>query len=125
MVGEPEVDQKRASSKLTESDSPANEGLTIPLAESQPERDRKDHAGNWLRNSPNLAVALNCGTGSSFLNALVNAFERLHSVRCENSGNSGSKYRRCTSGRRLRGASRIASMKAEEKISLASPVELR
>jgi hypothetical protein len=43
--------------------------------------------------------------GSSFLNALVNAFDKLHIVRAENSGYSGSKYRRCTSGRRLRGAS--------------------
>ncbi len=33
------------------------------------------------RNSPNLAVALNRGIESSFLNAEVNAFERLHNVR--------------------------------------------
>ncbi len=37
---------------------------------------------------PNLAVALNCGIGSSFLNALVKALERLHMVRAENSGYS-------------------------------------
>jgi hypothetical protein len=39
-----------------------------------------------------LAGALNCGTGSSFLNALVNTFDKLHIVRGENSGYSGSKY---------------------------------
>jgi probable HAF family extracellular repeat protein len=33
--------------------------------------------GSWARNSPSLAVALNCGTGSSFLKALVKAFYRL------------------------------------------------
>jgi hypothetical protein len=53
-----------------------------------------DYAGSWARNSPNLAVALNCGTGSSFLKALVNAFDKLHIVLCENSGYSGSKYSR-------------------------------
>jgi ketosteroid isomerase-like protein len=38
---------------------------------------------------------------------------RLHMVRGENSGYSGSKYRRCTSGSRLRGASGLPSTKAE------------
>jgi hypothetical protein len=38
-----------------------------------------------------LAVALNCGTGSSFLKALVNAFDKLHMVRTANSGYCGSK----------------------------------
>ena len=33
------------------------------------------------RNSPSLAVALNCGMGSTSLNAEVNAFERLQIVR--------------------------------------------
>jgi hypothetical protein len=46
-----------------------------------------------------LAVALNWGTGSSFLNALVNAFDKLHMVRKANSGYSGSKYSRWTSGK--------------------------
>jgi hypothetical protein len=45
-----------------------------------------DYAGSCARKPPSLAVALNCGTGSSFLNALVNAFERLHIVLAANSG---------------------------------------
>jgi hypothetical protein len=51
----------------------------------------RNYAVNWLRNSPSLAVPLNCGMGSSFLNALVNAFDKLHIVRAENSGYSVSK----------------------------------
>jgi hypothetical protein len=50
-----------------------------------------DYAGNCTRKAPSFAVALNCGTGSSFLNALVNAFDRLHIVRAANSGYCGSK----------------------------------
>ena len=46
---------------------------------------------NSARNEPSLAVALNCGIGSSSLNALVKAFERLHIVRGENSSYCGSK----------------------------------
>jgi hypothetical protein len=34
-----------------------------------------------FRNPANLAVALYCGIGSNSLNALVNAFDRLHMVR--------------------------------------------
>src|SRR5258708_15299084 len=48
------------------------------------------------RNSRSLAVALNCGTGSSSLNADVNALERLQIVRGRNSSYFGSKYRSCT-----------------------------
>jgi len=40
---------------------------------------------------PGFAVALNCGTGSSSLNAEVNAFERLQIVRGRNSSYFGSK----------------------------------
>ena len=46
-------------------------------------------SGYWRsfsRKAPSFAVALNCGTGSSSLNELVKAFERLHMVRAENSG---------------------------------------
>jgi hypothetical protein len=43
------------------------------------------------RNSPSFAVALNCGIDSSFLNAEVNAFERLQIVRGRNSSHYGSK----------------------------------
>jgi len=50
-----------------------------------------DYAGSCARKPPNFAVALNCGIGSSFLNALVKALERLHIVRAENSEYSGSK----------------------------------
>jgi hypothetical protein len=50
-----------------------------------------DYAGNWARNSPSLAVARNSGTASRFLNALVNAFERLHIVLAAIPGYCGSK----------------------------------
>src|SRR5580692_7749702 len=48
------------------------------------------------RNSPSFAVALNCGMGSSSLNADVNALERLQIVRGRNWSYFGSKYRSCT-----------------------------
>jgi hypothetical protein len=48
------------------------------------------------KNSPSLAVALNCGIGSSSLNADVKAFERLQIVRAQNSSYFGSKYRSWT-----------------------------
>jgi hypothetical protein len=44
-----------------------------------------------LQESPSLAVALNCGIGSSSLNAEVNALERLHIVRGRNCSYFGSK----------------------------------
>src|SRR4029077_10923518 len=71
-----------------------------------------DYAGSCARKPPSLAVALNCGTGSSFLNALVNAFDKLHMVLAENSGYCGSKYNRGSSGSRLLGASSLPSMNA-------------
>ena len=43
------------------------------------------------RNDPSFAVALNCGIGSRYLNALVNALERLHVVRGANSSTVGLK----------------------------------
>jgi hypothetical protein len=43
------------------------------------------------RNSPSFAVALNCGMGSSSLNADVNAFDRLQIVRERNSSYFGAK----------------------------------
>ena len=45
-----------------------------------------DYAGSCARKPPSLSVALNCGTGSSFLKALVKAFDKLHMVLAENSG---------------------------------------
>lgn len=59
--------------------------------DGHPEWSQGGYVGNWARHSPNLAVALNCGMGSSFLNALVNAFDKLHIVRGENSGYCGSR----------------------------------
>jgi hypothetical protein len=44
------------------------------------------------RNEASFAVALNCGIGSSSLNALVNALERLQVVLGANSSTRGSKY---------------------------------
>src|SRR5579859_7716520 len=84
-----------------------------------PERSQGGYAGKWARKAPSLAVALNCGTGSSFLNALVKAFDKLHIVLAENSGYCGSKYSRWTSGSRVLGASNLPSTNAEYKISLA------
>ena len=52
-------------------------------------RHNLDYAGNCARKPPSLAVALNCGTGSSFLKALVKALDRLHMVRAENCGYCG------------------------------------
>jgi hypothetical protein len=49
----------------------------------------------------------------------VKAFDKIHMVRAENSGYSGSKYSRWTSGSRLRGASNLPSTNAEYKMSLA------
>jgi hypothetical protein len=53
-----------------------------------------DYAGNCARKPPSFAVALNCGIGSSFLKALVNAFDKLHIVRGANSSYCCSKYSR-------------------------------
>jgi hypothetical protein len=72
----------------------------------------RNYAVNWLRNSPSLAVALKCGIGSSFLKALVKAFDKLHTVLVENSGHSGLKYKLWTSDRRLLGASSLPSTNA-------------
>ena len=41
-----------------------------------PERRQAGYACNCARKAPSFAVALNCGTRSSSLKALVNAFER-------------------------------------------------
>src|SRR6266851_1176099 len=64
------------------------------------------------RNSPSSAVALNCGIGSSSLNADVNALERLQIVRGRNSSYFGSKYRSCTVRARCFGASNLPSTNA-------------
>src|SRR6478735_6427235 len=77
------------------------------------EAETTSQLGSWAREAPNFAVALNCGTGSSFLKALVKAFDRLHMVRGENSGYSGSKYWRWTSCSRPFGASSLPSTNAE------------
>ena len=54
----------------------------ILIVLSGEEDSRKTYYNNP---SPNLAVALNCGTGSSFLKALVKAFDKLHMFLAENS----------------------------------------
>src|SRR5229473_1851262 len=68
-------------------------------------RGQNDCEKRASRNSPSLAVALNCGMGSSSLNAEVNAFERLQIVRGRNSSYFGWKYRSCTVRARCLGAS--------------------
>ena len=52
---------------------------------------QKDCENRASRNPPSFAVALNCGMGSSPLNAEVNASERLQIVRERNSSYFGSK----------------------------------
>jgi hypothetical protein len=49
---------------------------------AHPERANVDYARSFAKNAPSFAVALNCGIGSRLLNALVNAFERLHRRPC-------------------------------------------
>src|SRR5215831_16816609 len=51
----------------------------------------KDCENRDSRNSPNFPVALNCGMGSSSLNAEVNAFDKLQIVRDRNSSYFASK----------------------------------
>ena len=57
----------------------------------EPPQCQNDWENRASRNSPNFAVALNCGIGSSSLNADVNAFDRLQIVRDVNSSYFGSK----------------------------------
>src|SRR5579864_8493920 len=64
------------------------------------------------KNSPSFAVALNCGMGSTSLNADVNALERLQIVRDRNSSYFGLKYRSCTVRARCFGASSLPSTNA-------------
>lgn len=96
LVGPPGSIHKRASRKLLNGSGSPNRSSY----RNKPDPFRVmatlngpnlDYAGSWARKPPNFAVALNCGIGSSFLNALAKALERLHMVRAENSEYSGSK----------------------------------
>ena len=60
-------------------------GLCCEKANTPPDDFQPYEEWTACRNPANLAVALYCGIGSSSLNALVNAFERLHMVRGWNS----------------------------------------
>jgi hypothetical protein len=51
--------------------------------------DQLEETAARSRKDASFAAALNCGIGSSSLNALVNAFERLHVVRGANSSRYG------------------------------------
>src|SRR5712691_7299911 len=57
----------------------------------------------FSRNGASFAVALNCGIGSSSLNADVNAFPKLQRVLGANSSIVGLKYRSCTRVRDISG----------------------
>lgn len=59
------------------------------MAETAHKLERLREPG--FRNSPSLAVALNCGMGSSSLNAEVNACEKLQMVRGWNFSYFGSE----------------------------------
>ena len=48
---------------------------------------KNDHTAAACKNPASLAVALNCGMGSSSSNALVKALDKLQSVRAWNSFN--------------------------------------
>ena len=61
-----------------------NGGVTSRLraaARPAPPLPQNDWENRVSRNSPSLAVALNCGIGSNSLNAEVKALERLQIVR--------------------------------------------
>ena len=60
----------------------------VPAGTARCQNDWEKRAS---RNSPSFAVALNCGMGSSSLNAEVNALERLQIVRGRKSSYCGSK----------------------------------
>jgi hypothetical protein len=63
-----------------------------------------------------LSCCLELSNRIELLNALVNAFDKLHIVRDEKSWYSGSKYSQCTSGSRAFGTSRFPSTKVGSKI---------
>jgi hypothetical protein len=84
----------------------------VARAQQHPSQRRTTVRNRASRNSPSLAVALNCGMGSSSLNADVNGFERLQIVRGWNSSYLGSKYRSCTVRARCFGASSLPSTNA-------------
>ena len=58
-----------------------------------PPQRKPGHGHECFKNPANLAVALNCGIGSSVLKADVKALDRLQSVRGWNSSCCGEKYR--------------------------------
>ena len=74
---------------------------------------QKDCEKRASRNSPSFAVAVNCGMGSSSLNADMKAFDRLRIVLDWNSSYIGSKYRSCTVRARCFGASSLPSTKVK------------
>jgi hypothetical protein len=74
MVGNPEV--VRFFGRSVRASWPAFTDLAGPKAELQLASRLAPS-----RNAPSLAVALNCGMGSSSLNAEVKAFDKLHIVR--------------------------------------------
>ena len=65
-------------------------GETSDVSSDRP-ASQNDCEKRISRNSPKVAVALNCGMAPSSLNADVNAFERLQIVRGRNSSHFGSK----------------------------------
>ena len=66
---------------------------------------QKFRSNRSSRNPLSLAVALNCGIGSSSLKADVNALDRLHRVRARNSSYRGSFPPIWRKTRRIMGAS--------------------
>jgi hypothetical protein len=120
LVLEAEVEAQRLVVKLSLTvvgwpQEKINGGVTSRLrAAARPARPlpQNDWENRVSRNSPSLAVALNCGIGSNSLNAEVKALERLQIVRGRNSSYLGSKYRSCTVRARCFGASSLPSTNA-------------
>ncbi len=96
----------------------AEDGLAHVLVRGALRRDLEDHAEDLglhaaaFMNSASDAVARIRGTGSSALNASVNAFSRLQSVRGLKSSCAGSKYARWTGRARCFGTSTASSTNA-------------
>src|SRR5206468_8524440 len=86
--------------------------LSIPPPMFHPEPFHAASVCIPSRNGASFAVALNCGIGSSSLNADVKEFSKLHNVLGANSSIVGLKYKSCTRRARCFGASRSPSTNA-------------
>jgi hypothetical protein len=97
LVGHPETDDGLLGNQLSGAVSASAQRPTAKrvingsAVRPEPPLGQNDCEKRASRNSPSLAVALNCGMGSSSLRAEVKALERLQIVRGWNSSYLGSK----------------------------------